>query len=57
MIWTIKCRDCQFKTNDIMEVHEHIDTLGHKDYALMEGDTVKIDWMHIETELIRGEPE
>ncbi len=44
MIWTIKCRDCPFKTNDLMDVYEHIDTLGHKDYALMEGNTVKVEW-------------
>ena len=56
MIWTIKCRACQFKTNDIMEVYEHIATLGHEDYALLEGNTVKVDWMHIEMELVREAP-
>lgn len=57
MIWTIKCRDCLFKTNDLMKVNEHIDTLGHKDYALMEGNTVKVDWIHIDLEIVREAPE
>ena len=56
MIWTLKCRDCQFKTKDVMEVYEHIDTLGHKDYSLMEGTTVKVDWLQIEMEVIREAP-
>lgn len=57
MIWTIKCRDCNFSTNDIMEVYEHISQLTHKDYALLEGDTVTVDWMHIEMTLKRGAPQ
>lgn len=57
MIWKIKCRDCLFSTNDIMEVYEHIKSLGHKDYAFLEGDAVKVDWMHLEMEVKRGEPE
>ena len=56
MIWTLKCRDCLFRTKDVMEVYEHIDTLGHEDYALMDGDTVKVDWVHIEMELKREAP-
>ena len=57
MIWTIKCRNCLFKTTDVMDVYKHISDTGHKDYAFMEGNVVKVDWMHIEMELIRGEPE
>jgi len=54
--WIIKCRDCQFMTNDLMEVYEHIKTLGHENYSLIEGGTVKIDWLQIKMNLIRGEP-
>ncbi|MBA7489831.1 hypothetical protein ES702_00365 [subsurface metagenome] len=57
MIWKIKCRSCTFSTNDIMEVYEHSKTLGHKDYAFLAGDTVEVDWMHLEMELKRGKPE
>ena len=57
MIWTMKCRHCLFKTKDIMDVYKHISDTGHKDFAFMEGNVVKVDWMHIEMELIRGEPE
>lgn len=57
MIWIIKCRDCNFRTNDIMEVYEHITQLNHKDYAFLEGDIVKVDWMYIEMKLKRKEPE
>ena len=57
MIWTIKCRNCLFRTSDIMDVYKHTSETGHKDFAFIEGDEVKVDWMRIEMELIRGEPE
>lgn len=57
MIYVIKCRNCNFMTDDIMKVYEHIEELGHKDYAFIAGGEVKVDWMHIEMELKRKEPE
>ena len=56
MIWTIKCRDCQFKTTDIKEMHEHITQLKHMNFSLLAGNEVKIDWIHIETKIEREEP-
>jgi hypothetical protein len=56
MIWTVKCRACLFRTSDLMEVHRHISETGHRDFALLEGGVVKVDWMHIEMELKRREP-
>lgn len=53
----MKCRDCLFRTDDILEVHEHIETLGHHDYAVIVGGKVVVDWIHIETEVVRGAPE
>ena len=53
-MWKIKCRDCLFISNDIMKLYEHIKDLGHKDFALMDGNTVKVDWIHMEVK--REEP-
>lgn len=56
MLWTIKCRECNFSTDDIMEVYKHTESVKHKDFALLRGATVEIDWIHIEMKLERKNP-
>ncbi len=53
----IKCRDCQFKTNDLLEIHRHAEENDHHDFSILSGGKVVLDWIHIETEIIRESSE
>ena len=51
----IKCRDCTFRTNDVLRMQEHSEATGHCNFCFIRGGQILTDWIKLDVK--RKEPE